>query len=146
MYESFKVIYAYNCLVSFSARKTLTEDTQTGFHQPNKQLKSSLALASLKACSSMHIVTFVFKCVHSNTTELFKEYFVKSSHNYSTRRNGLHILLPNVYTETAKKGCYNYFRKQAFNNLHVPSCLKETESLLIFKTTLIVKDFFSESS
>ena len=74
-------------------------------------------------------------------TDLFKEYFVKISHNYSTRRNGLDILVPKVSTEKAKKGCY-YFGAQVFNNL--PSRMKETESLLIFKT--IIKDIFSESS
>lgn len=59
--------------------------------------------------------------------------------NYSTSRNGLDILLPKVYTETAKKGCY-YFGAQVFNNL--PSCLKEPKSLLIFKTML--KDFLCD--
>ena len=58
---------------------------------------------SLKAGSNMHIVTFVFKCIHNNAPDLFKEYFVKTSHNYSTRRNGLDILVPKVSTETAKK-------------------------------------------
>ena len=96
---------------------------------------------SLKAHSNMHIVAFVFKCVHNNAPDLFKKYFVKISHNYSTRQNGLDILVPQVSTETAKKGCY-YFGAQVFNNL--PSSMKETESLLIFKT--MIKDLFSESS
>lgn len=68
---------------------------------------------SLKARSTMH---FVFKCVHNNAPDLFKEDFVKSSDNYS------------VYTATAKKGCY-YFGAHVFNNL--PSYLKEIKSLLI---------------
>ena len=54
-------------------------------------------------------------CLHNNAPDLFKEYFVKTSHNYSTRRNGLDILVPNVSTESAKKGCY-YFGAQVFNN------------------------------
>ena len=91
---------------------------------------------SLKARSSMHILTFVFKCVQSNAPDVFKEYFVKSSHNYFTRRNGLDLLVPNVHTESAKKGCF-YSGAQAFNNL--PPNLKELESLLMFKTKL--KDF-----
>ena len=89
----------------------------------------------------MHIVTFVFKCVHNNAPDLFKEYFVKTSHDHFTRRNGLDILVPKVSTETAKKGCY-YFSAQVFSNL--PSSMSVTESLLIFKT--MIKDFFSESS
>ena len=54
-----------------------------------------------------------------------------------TRRNGLDILVPKVSTETAKKGCY-YYGAQVFNNLL--SSMKETKSLLIFKT--MIKDFF----
>ena len=76
----------------------------------------------------MHIETFVFKCLHNNAPDLFKEYFVKTSHNYSTRCNGLDILVPKVSTESAKKGCY-FFGAQVFNNL--PSNMKEAESLLI---------------
>jgi len=41
----------------------------------------------------MHIVTFVSKYVHNNAPDLFKEYFVKTSHNYSTKRNGDDVLL-----------------------------------------------------
>ena len=80
-----------------------------------------------RSTCNMHIVTFVLKCVHNNAPDLFKEYFVKSSHNYSTRRNGLDILVSKVSTETAKKGCY-YFGAQVFNN-NLPSSMKETESL-----------------
>ena len=61
----------------------------------------------------MHIVTFVFKCVHSNAKDLFKEYFVKPLHNYATRHNGLNIIVPKVSIESAKKGCY-FFRAQVF--------------------------------
>ena len=61
---------------------------------------------SLKARSTMHILTFALKCVHYNAPDVFKEYFVKSSHNYFTRRNGLDPLVPNVHTKSAKKGCF----------------------------------------
>ena len=57
---------------------------------------------------------------------LFKEYFFKTSHNYSTRPNGVDIIVPKVSTETGKTGCY-FFGAQVFNNL--PSTVKETESL-----------------
>ena len=87
-------------------------------------------LCHLRHVVIMHIATFVFK-----------EYFVKTSHNYSTRLNGLHISVPKVSTESAKKGCY-FFGAQVFNNL--PSSIKETESLLIFKT--LVKDFYIGNS
>ena len=80
-------------------------------------------------------------CPQHYAPDLFKEYFVKTSHNYSTRCNGLDMLVPKVSTETAKKGCY-YFGAQVFNNL--PSSVKESESLLVFKT--MIKGFFSESS
>ena len=100
------------------------------------QLLRQLSWMSLKARSTMHIATFVFKCVHNNAPDVFKEYFVKPSHNYFTRRNGLDLLVPKVYTESAKKRCF-YSGAQAFNNLS--PYLKELESLLIFKTKL--KDF-----
>ena len=61
---------------------------------------------SLKARFAMHILSFVFKCVHNNAPDVFKEYFVKSSHNYFTRGNGLDLLVPKVHTESAKKGCF----------------------------------------
>lgn len=51
----------------------------------------------------MYIVTFECKCVHNNAPDLFKEYFVKTSHNYSTRRTGLEIYVPKVSTELQRK-------------------------------------------
>ena len=87
----------------------------------------------------MHIVAFVFRCVHNIAPDLFKEYFVRTFHNYSTRRNGLDIFVPKVSTESAKKGCYFF---GVFNNLQ--SSMKETESLLSFKT--LVKDFYIGNS
>ena len=107
----------------------------------HEHLLRQLSWMSLKARCNMHIVTFVFKCVHNIAPDLFKEYFVRTFHNYSTRRNGLDIFVPKVSTESAKKGCY-FFGAQVFNNL--PSSMKETESLLIFKT--LVKDFYIGNS
>ena len=107
----------------------------------HEHLLRQLSWMSLKAHCNMHIVTFVFKCVHNIALDLFKEYFVRTFHNYSTRRNGLDIFVPKVSTESAKKGCY-FFGAQVFNNL--PSSMKETESLLIFKT--LVKDFYIGNS
>ena len=92
-------------------------------------------MSSLKARYNMHIVTFVVKCVNNNAPDLFKEYFVKTSLSYYTGRNGLNIIVPKVSTETAKKGC-NLFGAQVLINL--PSSMKETVSLLIFKT--LIKD------
>ena len=60
-----------------------------------------------------------------------------SSHNYSTRRNGLDLLIPTVRTESAKKGSF-YSGAQAFNNLS--PFLEGVESLAVFKTKL--KDLF----
>ena len=78
----------------------------------------------LKARSTMHNFTFVFKCVHNTAPDLFKSYFIKSSHVYSTRCNGLDIFIPKVHTESAKKGTF-YTGAQAFNNL--PPHLKEVD-------------------
>ena len=69
--------------------------------------------------------------------DLFRDYFIKSSHNYSTRRKGLDLVIPKVRTESAKNGCF-YLGAQAFNNL--PPHLKEVKSLVVFKTKL--KDLF----
>ena len=100
------------------------------------QLLCQLSWMSLKSRSIMHNVTFVFKCVHNNAPDLFRD-FIKSSHNYSTKRNGLDLLIPKVRTESAKKGSF-YTGVQAFCNL--PPFLEEVESLLVFKTKL--KDLF----
>ena len=54
----------------------------------------------------MHNVCFVFKCVHDNAPDLLREYFIKFSHSFSTRRNDLDLLIPKVRTESAKKGCF----------------------------------------
>ena len=81
----------------------------------------------------MHNLTFVFKCLHNIAPDLFKSYFIRSSHVYSTRRNGLDISIPKVYTESANKGAF-YTGAQAFNNL--PPHLKEVDSIVIFKTLL----------
>ena len=89
----------------------------------------------------MHTINFVFKCVHNNVPDLFKEYFVKTWQNYTIRRNGLDIIVPKISTETTKKGCY-FYGAQVFNNL--PSSMKETESLLILKT--LIKDSYIENS
>ena len=48
---------------------------------------------------------------------------------YSTRRNGLDILIPKVRTESAKKRTF-YTGAPAFNNL--PPHLKEADSIVIF--------------
>ena len=79
----------------------------------------------------MHNLNFVFKCLHNIAPDLFKSYFIKSSHVYSTRCNGLDIFIPKVYTESAKKGTF-YTGAQAFNNL--PPHLKEVDSMVIFET------------
>ena len=82
----------------------------------------------------MHNVTFVFKCVHNNAPDLFRDNFIKSSHNHYTSRNGLDLLIPKLRTESVKKGCF-YSGAQAINNL--PPHLKELTSLLIHKTKLL---------
>ena len=108
----------------------------------HEHLLRQLSWMSLKALCNMHIVTFVFKCVHNNVPYLFKEYFVKTPHIYSTRRNnGLDITVPKVSTESAKRGCY-FFGAHFFNN--IPSSIKETESLLIVKT--LIKHFYIQNS
>ena len=65
--------------------------------------------------------------------EIVLSYFNRSSHVFSTRRNGLDILIPKVRTESAKKGTF-YTGAQAINNL--PPHLKEVHSIVIFKTLL----------
>ena len=62
------------------------------------QLLWQLSCKSLKGCSTMHNLTFVFKCFHHIAPDLFKSYFIKSLHVYSTWRNGLGILIPKVHT------------------------------------------------
>ena len=75
---------------------------------------------SLKSRSAMHNVTFVFKCVHKNAPGLFRDYFIKSSHNHYTRRNGLDLLIPNLRTESAKEGClYSGAQATAFERTHI---------------------------
>ena len=64
----------------------------------------------------MRNLTFVFKCLHNIAPDLFKSYFIRSSHVYSTRLNGLDILIPKVLTESAKKGTF-YTEDRTFNNL-----------------------------
>ena len=82
----------------------------------------------------MHNLTFAFKCLHNIASDLFKSYFIYSSHVYSTRRNGLDIFIPKVRTESAKmKGTF-YTWAQAFINLQ--RHLKEVDSIAIFKTLL----------
>ena len=72
--------------------------------------------------SNMHNLTFVFKCLHNIVPDLFKCYFIKYSHVYSTRSNGLDILIPKVRTESTKKGTF-YTGAQDFNNLPAHICL-----------------------
>ena len=89
----------------------------------------------------MHNLTFVFKCLHNIAPDLFKSYFIKSSHVYYTRCNGLDIFIPKVHTESAKKEKI-YTGAQAFNNL--PPHLKKVDSIVIFKTQF--NDIFFKSS
>ena len=81
----------------------------------------------------MHNLTFVFEYLHNIAPDLFKSYFMKFSHIYSTRRNGLDILIPKVRSESAKKGTF-YTGAQPFNNL--PPHLKEVNYMVICKTRL----------
>ena len=49
---------------------------------------------------------FVFRCLHDLATDRFKCYFNRSSLFLSTRRKGLHVLIPKVRTESAKIGTF----------------------------------------
>ena len=97
------------------------------------QLLGQLSWESLKARSPIDNLTCVLKCLRNIALNLLKSYFNRSSHVYSTRRNGLNILFPKVHTESARKGTF-YTGAQAFNNL--PPHLKEVDSILVFKTLL----------
>ena len=79
--------------------------------------------------------------LHNIAPDLFKSYFIRSLHIYSTRWNGLDILIPKVRTESAKKGTF-YTGAQAFSNF--PPRLKEVDSIVIFKTLL--NDIIFQSS
>ena len=79
--------------------------------------------------------------LNSDKTKMVCLINLPSLHNYSTKHNGLDMVVPKVSTVTAKKGCY-FFGAQIFNNL--PSSMKETKSLFIFKT--LIKDFYIENS
>ncbi|CAH3137683.1 unnamed protein product, partial [Pocillopora meandrina] len=92
------------------ALRIIPKDSNLSRHQ----LLCQLSWKSLKARSNMHNLSF-------------------SSDVYSTRRNGLDILIPKVRTESAKTGTF-YSGAQAFNDL--PPHLKEVDSLAIFKTQL----------
>ena len=48
----------------------------------------------------------VFRCLHDIATDRFKRYFDRSSLFFSTRLNGLDVLIPKVRTESAKKGTF----------------------------------------
>ena len=49
---------------------------------------------------------FVLRCLHDIATDRFKCYFNRSSLFLSTRRKGLHVLIPKVRTESAKIGTF----------------------------------------
>ena len=54
------------------------------------QLLCEFSWKSIKARCTMPKVIFVFKCrLHSIAPDLFRDYFIRSSHNYNTRRNGV---------------------------------------------------------
>ena len=103
------------------------------------QLLCQLSWNSLKARSTIHNLTFVFKCLHNIAPDLFNSYFIRSPYVYSTRRNGLDILIPKIRKESAKKGTF-YTGAQAVNNL--PPHLKDVDSIVIFKNFLMVLFFW----
>ena len=121
----------YSTLERLQTRATriVLKDSNLTHHQ----LLCQLSWKSLNTHSTIHHLTFVFKCLHNIAPDLVKSYVNRSSHVYSTRRNGLDILIPKVRTETAKKGTF-HTGAQAFNNL--PPHLKEVDSIVIFKTLL----------
>ena len=69
----------------------------------HEHLLRQLSWMSLKARCNMHIVTFVFKCVRNIAPDLFKDYFVKTSHDYFTRRKGLDIFIPRFQLNLQRK-------------------------------------------
>ena len=93
----------YNSLERLQTRaeRIVLKDSNLSHHQLLRQLSWKL-----KARSTMHNSTFVFKCLHDIAPDLFKCYFIKSSLVYSTRCNGLDILIPKVRTESTKKGTF----------------------------------------
>ena len=110
----------YNSLEQLQTRaaRIFLKESNLSHHQ----LLCQLSWKSLKARSTIHNLTFVYK-----------SYFNRSSHVYSTRRNGLDILIPKVRTESAKKGIF-YTGAHAFNAFK--QILKEVDSIVIFKTLL----------
>ena len=54
------------------------------------------------------ILKLTFKCLHNVASDLFKSCFINYSHIYSTRRNDIHILIPNF------KSVQNLLRKEHF--------------------------------
>ena len=104
----------YNSLEQIQTRAAIIfqKDSTLSHHQLLRQLRWK----SLTASSTMHNLTFVLKCLHDIAPDLYKCYFIKSSHVYSTRCNGLDILIPKVRTESTKKGTF-YTGTQDFNNL-----------------------------
>ena len=52
-----------------------------------KGLLNQLGWKSINACSSIHKLMFVFKCLDSLGPDVFYNYFSKSDHIYNTRRN-----------------------------------------------------------
>ena len=93
----------YNSLERLQTRaaRIVLKDSNLSHHQLLRRLSWKL-----KARSTMHNSTFVFKCLHDIAPDLFKCYFIKSSLVYSTRCNGLDILIPKVRTESTKKGTF----------------------------------------
>ena len=81
-------------------------ETAENSNLTHHQLLCQLSWKSLKARSTIHNLTFAFKCLHNIAPDLFKSYFNRFSHVYSTRRNGLDTLIPKVRTESANKGTF----------------------------------------
>ena len=66
-------------------------------------------------------------------SDIFNDYFVKSSDKCNTRRNNINYLLPRVKTEATKKGCFHIGVKD-FNSL--PVDIKQMTWLVLFKAAL----------
>jgi len=68
----------YNALERLQTRvaKIILKDSSLS----HEHLLRQLSWTSLKARCNIDIVTFVFKCVHNNAPDLFKEYFAQLFH------------------------------------------------------------------
>ena len=121
----------YNCTVHLNLNQTQKNKLQS---LQNRAIKivddAKVKLANIIQKLNIHTYILVKKCLIGEVCSNFIEYFHLKKHLYNTRNNNIHVELPSIKLEFARKGFF-FMGSKIYNVL--PSEISQEVNLNFFK-------------